>query len=338
MPVYNCEKYLVEAIDSILQQTFTDFELLIVDGGSKDNSHKIIEQYQDSRIRLIFQDKNTKGLASALNQGLENARGKYVARMDCDDISYPQRLQKQVDFMDRNTNVGLCGTWIIYSIDGKLGKVQKYPTNFDEIKVSLFFSTSFGHPSVMIEKSLFKKHNLFYSTEFKYGEDYDLWNRCSEFFELANIPEVQVIYRVLSTSLFSEMVKKFPNQLREIYKRNLKSLKIEIDEENYQIHKILIRPYYLKKRELFEKVDLWIQELYEANLKEKKYPVKLFAKYLANNWFKVCFYSFRLGFWTWKKFWRSPISNYNSISLYLKLRFLASAIIFTFIPKRRREI
>lgn len=337
MPVYNGEKYLVEAIDSILQQTFTDFELLIIDGGSKDNSLKIIEQYQDSRIRLIFQDKNTKGLASALNQGLENAKGKYIARMDSDDISYPKRLQKQVDFMDRNTKVGLCGTWIVFSFDGKLGKVQKYPTNFDELKVSLFFSTSFGHPSVMLEKSLFKKHNLTYNTEFKYGEDYDLWNRCADYFELANIPEVLLTYRVLSTSLFSETVKKFPDQLEEIHKRNLKSLKIELDEENYQIHKILIRPCHVKKREFFEKVDLWIQELYEANLKEKKYPIKLFAKYLANNWFKICFYSFRLGFWAWKKFWRSPMSKYNSISLNLKLRFLVSAIIFSLKPNRIRR-
>lgn len=335
MPVYNGEKYLKEAIDSILQQTFSDFELLIIEGGSKDNSLKIIQEYQDSRIRIIYQDKEKPGVAAATNLGIENAKGEYIAKMDCDDISYPKRLQKQVNFMDANTKVGICGTFIITLIDGKLKKVIKYPLSYDEIKVALFFASSFAQPTVMIRKSMLKENKLSYNTKFIYGEDYDLWNRCSEHFQLANLPEVLLKYRVLSTSLYHSMVKELPDHLRSIYERNLSSLNIDLNEENYQCHKILIKPCYLKNRELFEKVNLWIQKIHEANLKEKKFPIKLFAKHLANNWFKICFYSFRLGFWAWKKFWSSPLSKYNSISLFLKLRFLASAIIFSLKPSKK---
>jgi glycosyltransferase involved in cell wall biosynthesis len=102
MPVYNGEKYLREAIDSILNQTFTDFEFLIVDDGSTDNSVEIINSYQNSRINLVKNDKN-EGLVYTLNRGLSLAKGEYIARMDCDDISLPERLKKQIDFLDSNS-------------------------------------------------------------------------------------------------------------------------------------------------------------------------------------------------------------------------------------------
>jgi len=328
MPVYNGEKYLKEAIDSILQQTFTNFELLIIEGGSKDNSLKIIQEYQDSRIRIVYQDKENPGLAAALNQGLENAKGEYIARMDCDDISYPERLQKQVNFMDANTKVGVCGTWLIHLIDGKLGQVQKYPLSYDEIRVALFYATPFGHPSVIIKNSMLMENKLSYNTEFTYGEDYDLWNRCSEHFQLANLPEVLLTYRVLPTSLYHSMITELPDQLRSIYKRNLSSLNIDLNEENYQYHKVLIKPRYLENRELVEKMNVWLQKIYEANLKQEKYPIKLFTQSLANSWFRICFKSKRLGFWTWKTFWKSPISKNNTISMYLKLKFLVGALFF----------
>jgi len=328
MPVYNGEKYLKEAIDSVLQQTFTDFELLIIEGGSKDNSLKIIQEYNDSRIRIIYQDKDKPGLAAALNQGLESAKGEYIARMDCDDISHHDRLQKQVNFMDANTKVGICGTWVINLIDGKLSQVQKYPLSYDEIRVALFYATSFGHPSVMIRNSMFKENKLSYDTKFTYGEDYDLWNRCSEYFQLANLPEVLLTYRVLSTSLYHSMLTELPDQLRSIYKRNLSSLNIDLNEENYQYHKILIKPRYLENREFVEKMNSWIQKIYEANLKQEKFPVKLFTQSLANKWFSICYKSKRLGMWSWKKFWQSPLSKYTTVSWYLKLKFLLGSFFF----------
>jgi len=328
MPVYNGEKYLKEAIDSILQQTFSDFELLIVEGGSKDNSLKIIQEYQDTRIRIIYQDKEKPGVSAAANQGFENAKGEYIARMDCDDISHPERLQKQVDFMDANTKIGICGTLIITQIDGKLGRVPNFPISFDEIRVTLFYVPPFAQPSIMIRSSMLKENNLMYDTKFAYGEDYDLFIRCSEYFQLANLPEVLLTYRIRPTSLYRSKKKELTNHLISIHKRNLSSLNIDLNEENYSYHRFLIDPTYLENRELVEKMDVWIQNIYEANLKHEKYPVKLFNQSLANRWFTMSFKSKRLGFWTWKKFWQSPLSKYNTVSKYLKLKFVIGAIIF----------
>lgn len=111
MPVYNGERFLREAIESVLQQTFADFELLIVNDGSTDRSLDIIQTYNDSRIRLIDNGANL-GLIAARNTGLKNARGEYIALLDCDDIAYPDRLAEQIAFLDKNPSFGMVGAWI----------------------------------------------------------------------------------------------------------------------------------------------------------------------------------------------------------------------------------
>ena len=108
MPVYNCEKYLRESIESILNQTFKDFEFLIINDGSSDKSAEIVESYNDNRINFVQNEKNI-GLAASLNRGLDIAKGEYIARMDADDISLPERLEKQVRFMETNPQIGICG-------------------------------------------------------------------------------------------------------------------------------------------------------------------------------------------------------------------------------------
>ena len=111
MPVYNAEKYVAEAIDSILNQTFNDFEFLIINDGSTDNSLDIIKSYDDPRITIINNETNL-GLSHTLNKGIELARGEYIIRMDADDISLSIRLEKQIEFMDSNQHIGICGSWI----------------------------------------------------------------------------------------------------------------------------------------------------------------------------------------------------------------------------------
>jgi glycosyltransferase involved in cell wall biosynthesis len=140
MPVYNGEKYLREAIDSIFNQTFTDFEFLIVDDGSTDNSVEIINSYQNSRINLVKNDKN-EGLVYTLNRGLSLAKGEYIARMDCDDISLPERLKKQIDFLDSNSEIAVVGTWIkVINEKEEPQTTWQYPLKPLEIQWNLYFS------------------------------------------------------------------------------------------------------------------------------------------------------------------------------------------------------
>lgn len=212
MPVYNGEKYLREAMDSILNQTFSDFEFLIIDGGSMDKSLNIIKSYNDSRIKIIAH-KHNKQLIATLNEGIDLAKGKYIARMDCDDVSLPERLEKQVAFMDSHQNVGACGTWaIIIDKDGK--ETGKYIKAFGEKIILEYWKPSpIIHPSSMIRTSSLGK--LRYSEKYIHAEDYGLWSEMSKERMLDNLPEFLICYRIHNENTTN---KKRQEQLESSYK------------------------------------------------------------------------------------------------------------------------
>lgn len=198
MAVYNGEKYLREAVDSILQQTFTDLEFIIVDDGSTDTSFEIIQSYHDPRIRLLRNEQNL-GLSLSLNKGLDQARGEYIARMDCDDISLPERLTKQVALMDSDPKVGVCGTWA-KDIDhtGKaIGERQRLVA--ERLEYYYWIPSPIIHPSAMIRSIILK--NLRYDCQVE-AEDFDLWLRVvGAKYKLCNLAEYQLLYRVHDESI-----------------------------------------------------------------------------------------------------------------------------------------
>lgn len=197
MPVYNCELYIKEAIDSILNQTFADFEFLIIDDTSTDKTVSIIKGYKDSRIQLIEKALNT-GYTNSLNYGLSIAKGEYIARMDGDDISLPERFEKQVAFLDANPDVVLCGS--NFSIIGT-EKLINLPADNEAIKLRLLKGNCIAHPSVLIRHSVLKDYNITYDSNTEPAEDYDLWVRLLQFGKLHNIQENLLDYRVHSTQV-----------------------------------------------------------------------------------------------------------------------------------------
>ncbi|MBN8641827.1 MAG: glycosyltransferase [Flavobacteriales bacterium] len=190
LPVYNCEKYVSEAVQSVLNQTFTDFELLIIDDCSTDATVSIIQSFSDQRINLILKEKNS-GYTDSLNYAISIAKGKYIARMDGDDICLDTRFQKQIEVMNADEEVILCGT-AIQIIDSE--KILKHPINHDDIKVKLCFSNAFFHPTVMFRKDVFAQFH--YNKEFEPAEDYDLWTQLVFKGKVMNIDEVLLKYRV----------------------------------------------------------------------------------------------------------------------------------------------
>ncbi len=197
MSVYNGEKYLREAIDSILNQTFKDFEFLIVNDGSTDRTAEILRSYHDHRIKIINNEKNM-GLTGSLNKGLKIARGEYIARMDADDISLPQRLEKEVAFLDQNKKVGLVGTYyLMINENGKVLHTVKCLTQDEKLREKLLEGNQFGHGSVMLRAECIKKVGLYREL----AEDFDLWLRISEVYDIANIPEPLYKWRLNSKSV-----------------------------------------------------------------------------------------------------------------------------------------
>lgn len=199
MGVYNEEKYIQEAIDSILGQTFGDFEFIIVDDNSQDESANLIESYDDSRIQFI-KNKTNRGLTTSLNRALDHATGTYVARQDADDISEPKRFEKQISLLEQNTDVSLVGTgtYLINSdgeiVDKRLGYCN--PT-FDD-----FLDKSYlVHGSIIARRTVLEELGG-YDEFFRYGQDYDLWLRLSKQYNVVNIPAPYYRHRIHNEGVY----------------------------------------------------------------------------------------------------------------------------------------
>ncbi len=194
MSVYNGEKYLHEAIDSIVNQTFRDFEFLIINDASTDRTSEILKSYQDPRIRIINNEKNI-GLTRSLNKGLKVAKGEYIARMDADDISTPDRLDKQVAYMDNHPEKALLGgTAIVINGKGNTASRWHLLTEPGLLRWSLLFSNQFIHSAVVLRSALLRTLRLNYDCALSCVQDYDLWQRISRYASVANLGDV-VIYR-----------------------------------------------------------------------------------------------------------------------------------------------
>jgi glycosyltransferase involved in cell wall biosynthesis len=196
MPVYNAERFLHEAITSILEQSFKPFEFLIIDDGSTDRSAEIVESFQDPRIRFVRNVQNL-GITPTLNKGIALASCDLIARMDADDISHPQRLQKQFGYMKRNPDCGLLSTWArVITEDKRFVRLERYRSNF--YYYNLTFECWIYHPTIIFRKAAAEEVGLY---SMPYSEDYDFFWKMSTKFRIGNLPEPLVDYRLSSTSL-----------------------------------------------------------------------------------------------------------------------------------------
>ena len=200
MPSYNAEKYLREAMDSILTQSFQDFEFLIINDGSTDSTEEIILSYSDSRINYVKNETNIKLIAS-LNKGFKLAKGKYITRMDADDISLPERLEKQVNFMEKHPEIGISGGQM--EIFGSAIGDTDYPLSHDKCIVRLLDQTCFSNNLFIIRNELVKKHNFQFNKEYLHVEDYKFYTDVLQKIKGANLPDILTKYRKHDDSVTS---------------------------------------------------------------------------------------------------------------------------------------
>ena len=203
MPVYNGEKYLKEAIESILNQTYKDFEFLIVYDESTDGTLSIIQEFQEQDARVVLINGDKEGISGALNKGIKEAKGKYIARMDADDISLPIRFEKQISHM-QNLGLDICGGHsLLIDSDGKINGIGIMPRSHDLCGLSMMFRVPFPHPGVMIRKGFLTDCSLEYGQSIhQTAEDFDMWVRMfSAGAKFGNVDDIVVRYRVLDNSL-----------------------------------------------------------------------------------------------------------------------------------------
>ena len=194
MPVYKTSQYLREAVDSMLSQTFTDFELIVLNDCSPDNAEDILDEYTDPRIVRYLGEKNV-GLANVLNVGMRMAKGKYIARMDSDDLSTPNRLEVQVDYLEQHPNIDLCSCGMIL-FGAKDGKWVR-ESDPDKVRITALFFSPILHASSIWRKEVFEREGLYFEQEMVPAEDYDLWCRAlAKGLRMVNIPECMYLYRI----------------------------------------------------------------------------------------------------------------------------------------------
>lgn len=223
LSVYNGAKYLNDAIASILGQTYSNFELIIINNGSTDGSAEIIADFTDSRIRMYSQDNSR--LAAALNRGISLAKGEFIARQDADDIALPERFEKQVAFLEINPDCGLVGTWaMILEEERETDRSHKHSSENLALQFELLFDNPFVHSSVMIRASVFEKVSPYSTSEDRQPEDYELWSRIAREFEVANIPDALQVYREVKGSMSRTGVNPFLDRLVNLSAENLARL------------------------------------------------------------------------------------------------------------------
>lgn len=305
MPVYKGDKYLPEAVNSILNQTFNDFEFIIICDDPTDETRLFLDQsmQNDSRIKIFYQER--QGLVRALNRGVSFATGEYIVRMDADDISLSNRLEKQVKFMDSNPEIGISGTWI--KTFGKFPKLSwKLPSDHETIVSKMLFESVIAHPSVIIRKSTFCEKGLSFYQDETYAEDYGLWVRASKVLILANLPEVLLYFRVHESTTNKNISKKVANKIRL---SQLSKLGINPTKSELEIHEALSYYKYGMDKKFICSAKSWLEKLQDANLNTKVYPEPAFFDVLASYWYAVCFTPINFSLYSWRKYHSSKLSK-----------------------------
>ncbi len=312
MPVYNREKFVAESMRSVLAQTFSDFELLIIDDGSTDKSMEITQSFNDPRIRIIKNEGNT-GLVAVRNKGIKESRGEFIALLDSDDLMVPSRLEKQYNFLSENPEFGMIGTGVkLIDEKGKeTGVIWKEKIPPEKIPIRLLFNNCFTQSSVMMRKNALPEER--YREGFAPAEDYELWARIAETSKVWNLPEVLTLYRIHGENISSGGISKKYERgsgSEKVTRRELLRLGITPTPEDLQIHRTNYHYPESDIKDFLEKKEKWLLKLIKANEETRAFSDKLFKEVSAEIFLSFLSANSRLGLFAWKRFRQSPLSPY----------------------------
>jgi glycosyltransferase involved in cell wall biosynthesis len=323
VPVYNRERYIAQTIESILTQTFTDFELLLLDDGSTDNSVKIMQSYKDPRIRIVCNDENL-GIARTRNKGIQLAQGEYLAILDSDDYAYPTRLAEQVAFLARHGDYAAVGSWVSIQQESRSPrKIGVLPVTPDDVRSRLLFHCSLANASVMARTAIVRAYA--YREHYIVCSDFDLWARVARSYKLGNLPRFLVCRRMHAGRVTYEKAQLVKAAKRQIFNAQLTDLDVTFSEADLERHFLLLRMKgvgFVPDLTYLEWADAWLRKLQDANLRTAYYSHRAFAQVLGEIWIAVCWQAAAsMGLPAWKCFWRSPLSTeaWSSAGKYLAL-------------------
>jgi glycosyltransferase involved in cell wall biosynthesis len=286
MPVYNASAYVKEAIESILTQSYKDFEFLIINDGSNDASEELILSFKDPRIRYVKNEKNL-GLIHTLNKGIDLCKGDYILRMDADDISLPDRIKKQVEFMDQHPEVGVCGSDYIQF--GKGREIFHQSHHAHELILGwTLFNSSVVHPALIMRSSLLKTENPYFNTEYKHAEDYELWSRLIFRCKFADVPETLLKYRLHSSQVSRVFKAEQIESGNKVRRKLLERLGIKFTEQEFKVHCLIGSSQKITDMKDLITLKNWFDDLLQQNKTLKFLPEDILRNILARQWYDAC--------------------------------------------------
>ncbi len=329
MAAYNREKYIGYAIKSILDQTLIDFELIIIDDKSSDRTKMIINSFADSRIYLISNKENI-GAAKSRNLGISVSKGKYIAVLDSDDWSYPSRLQKQVDFLNKHPDFGMIGSYT-ETIDStnniSAGMIWSFTATSTEIPSILLFSDYFAHSAVMIRKNALPE--VPYMTDTTPAEDYHLWTRIDSKYKMWNLQEILTQIREHGENLSKTHRQNYSTAMQTIYSHQLSKLRFSYSKEELIFHYKFCSgqlPFSIKNGDELSK---WFNKLIIANNDAGTFNKFFFLKALLGRWYLYCINDGKTWWLPQSVFWKSDLWKLPGLNLLSKIRFINNVVIHT---------
>ena len=307
MPVYNSVKYVAEAVNSLLSQSFTNFELIIINDASTDGSDNILKNFRDSRIKLLNNNQN-RGIVYSRNRGLAEARGKFIAQFDSDDVAMPDKFEKQMNFLKKNPGYGMVGSWVrMIDGDGKLMKEKwKLPAKPELIPAIMLFRNYFVQSTIVVRREAIPKGG--YKTGYDVVEDYQMWIDIAKNYKTWNLPEYLVNYRVHGTSATNSNTEHLNKQYRLIFNDLFQELNIDMSAEKFETHLTIKRNDPIESVTALRRIEKHLNLLILQNQKTKVYDEKELAKAVLNRWVKCCYRARTTGLKAAGIFLSSPVT------------------------------
>jgi glycosyltransferase involved in cell wall biosynthesis len=313
--MFNGAAYLAEAIESVLTQTFSDWELIVIDDGSSDDSLSIAQSYTDPRIRILKNPQNL-GLPLTRNRGLDEARGRYVAFLDCDDIALPQRLQEQINFLEANPGIAAVGA-SVQPIDANglaSGPDWRSPGNAAYCKTRLLFGAYFVTSSFTARAEIFRTDR--FDPSIPLAEDFDLYNRLCARHCLVNLPQTLIQYRIHGNNVTSTRRQALRQSLEEINRRQLAALAILPTARELQLHRHIEWLDLEPDMELLTEVSAWLLRVIKQNQQTAVYDFASLEKITSERWHAVCESALRKGYRpAWPAYYRSSLCGKKALGV-----------------------
>lgn len=304
------ESFLKLAIISVLNQTIKNIELIIVNDGG--HNLKTIQEFEDNRI-IIINHKETEGLPISLNEAISISKGKYIARMDSDDISKLDRLQIQKEYLDRNQHIDICATFYKKFYEENTFIINPF-FNYKYIEAQLFFKNVIAHPSIMFRKSFLKENNLKYSQEYCYSQDFELWTRCLKKGNIALIPKLGLYYRIHGNQIRSYKKEEQRSLYNRVLIRNLTELNLDISNLRY------LEMLNGNDSDIdFENLLNFVNTVIKKNKKLKIYDEKAFERILYNKCFNLILKRKKYKYLTKKMNLKILFCKLNYTQLFIKI-------------------